>query len=336
VAEQELGAAILGLGIGRAHLRAYQAVEGVRVVAVADINPTALKQVAEEHSIPFATTDYREAVDAPGVHLVSICTPDRLHAEQAIYCLQRGKHVLCEKPIAISPSQLAELRRTAAASGVVFAAGHNYRFVPQFAALREQAAQGVLGELFLVESSYIQDLWGMRSLGPDYWRFKDPQDLFIGGAVHNVDLLQWVAGEVAEVHAYANRVLDFWPTENNFTANLRFRNGCLGHVLLAVGAKRKRKFEVWLKAYGVEGSAEAEMHEPKLMLDRGDDPGDSPREIALEKADSHQREVAHFVACVRGKERPLVGIDEASKVMSVCFAVVRSVRSGKVEPVEYV
>jgi len=190
--ERELGAAVIGLGVGKAHIRGYQALEGVRVVAIADVNSKALAAAQEQFGVPLATTDFREALDNGDVDVVSICTPDRFHAEQATYALERGKHVLCEKPIAISTNELVRLSETVDRTGMVYAAGHNYRFIPQFQALRDMVVRGDVGKPFLVDSCYIQDLWEMKAFGPDYWRFKDPQDLFIGGAVHNVDLLQWL------------------------------------------------------------------------------------------------------------------------------------------------
>jgi len=326
--DREIGAAVIGLGVGRVHLGSYQTLEGARVVAIADVSAEALEKAKTEHGIPFASTDYREAIDRPEVEVVSVCTPDRHHAEQVVYALQRGKSVLCEKPIA---TDMADLRRIVAAvraSDLTFAAGHNYRFIPQFASLQQAVARGDIGRPFLVDTCYIQDLWGMKSLGADYWRFKDPQDLFVGGAVHNVDLLQWLAGEVEEVHSYANNVLDFWPVENNYTTNLRFRNGCIGHILLELGAKRKRKFDVRLRAFGLEGSLEADNATPEVIRDLGDAPGEEPEVVRVEAANSHQLEIEHFLNCVRTGKRPLVDIEQAAKVMAVCYAAVRSAREG--------
>lgn len=331
---RDLGVLVIGLGIGRAHLRAYQAIEGVRIAAISDVNAAALAKAKDEFGSPFVSTDFREAIDRPDVDLVSICTPDRFHAEQAIYALQHGKHVICEKPIATTAAEVAQLVQAVDSSGLTFAAGHNYRFIPQFRALHDAVTAGDIGRPFLVDSAYIQDLWDMRSLGPDYWRFKDPQDLFIGGAVHNVDLLQWLAGEITEVHAYANNVLDFWPVENNYTTNLKFRSGCIGHVLLELGARRKTKFDVQLRAFGIEGSLEANNRQAQVVREIGAAPGDLPEVMPVAAANSHELELRHFVDCVRSGQHPLVDVHEAARVMSVCFAAVKSARQGSVATVE--
>jgi predicted dehydrogenase len=219
-------------------------------------------------------------------------------------------------------------------TNLTFAAGHNYRFIPQFRALYDAVVAGQIGRPFLVDTAYIQDLWGMKSLGPDYWRFKDPQDLFVGGAVHNVDLLQWLAGEISEVHSYANSVLDFWPVENNYTTNLKFKSGCIGHVLLELGAKRKTKFDVQLRAFGMEGSLEANNRQAQVVREIGEAPGDQADLVPVQEGNSHELELRHFVHCARSGERPLVDVHEAARVMSVCFAAVKSARQGGVVAVE--
>lgn len=333
---KELGAAVIGLGVGRNHISGYKAVEGVRLVAIADIDDRALANAKEEYAVPFASTDFREAVDRQDVHLVSICTPDRLHAEQAVYAMERGKHVLVEKPIAITPEQLSLLIDTVQRTGVAFVSCHNYRFIPQFEALRSMVVRGDIGEPFLVDSCYLQDLFAMKAFGPGYWRFKDPQDLFLGGAIHNVDLLRWLAGDVVEVHSYANSTLDFWPVQNNNTANLRFGNGCIGHVLLQLGSHRKTKGDVRLRAFGPKGSVEAAARLPQVVRDLGEEPGNEPEVVSVTPANSHHRQVAHFVDCVRTGRTPEVDVYQGARAMAVCFAAVKSARTGMPVAVEYV
>ena len=98
--DEDLRVAVIGLGIGRRHVQAYQQLEGVRVVALADVDESALAKARAEFSIPWASTDYRQVLSGDDVDAVSICTPDRLHAEQILYALDAGKHVFCEKPLA--------------------------------------------------------------------------------------------------------------------------------------------------------------------------------------------------------------------------------------------
>ena len=204
-----LRAAVIGLGIGRRHIQAYRALPGVEVTAVVDVESNALLSAQREFGIAQGFTDYRQALDRADIDLVSICTPDRLHAEQALAALDAGKHVLCEKPLATRSEGAAAIVRKVRETGRKLMVCHNYRFIPQFARLRQLAQAGEVGGLFYAESSYVQDLYFMETLGPNYWRLKDPQDFYLGGAVHNVDLLRWVMGEIVEVHAYATHMMPF-------------------------------------------------------------------------------------------------------------------------------
>ncbi len=330
-----LRAAVIGLGIGRRHISAYQSIPGIEVVAIADVDAQALAKARQEFGIPFAATDYERVLARSDVDLVSICTPDRLHAGQALAALAAGKHVLCEKPLATSLEDAARIVQAAKKAGRKFAVGHNYRFSPQFLKVKELVEAGELGDLFYGESSYVQDLYFMEKLGPDYWRLKDPQDFLLGGAIHNVDLLRWIVGEIEEVHSYSNHSMPFYALDDNYVSNLRFANGRIGRLLLILGSRLKDKFYVDLVLHGAEGSVKAIMQRDELVknIDRG--PGDGPEVVAVPPANSHALEIAHFVQCVREDRQPLVDVVEGAKAVAVCEAAIRSAREKRPVAVDY-
>jgi len=331
----ELGVAVIGLGIGRRHIQAYRNIPGVEVVAITDVDEEALKKTQQEYGVPFAFTDYREAIYRDDVDVVSICTPDRLHVEQSLFALEAGKHVLCEKPMATSLEDAARVVDKVRETGLKFMAGYNYRFIPQFAKVKEIVASGELGDLFFADSSYIQDLYAMEALGPDYWRFKDPQDFYLGGAVHNIDLLRWILGEIEEVHSYSNHMMPFYPIDDNYVSNFRFANGCIGRVLLVLGARLKAKFYVDLNVYGYEGGLSTSMQRSEVIKNMDKLERDTLATIPVEKANSHEREISHFVECVREDKPPLVDVVEGAKAVAVCLAGIRSAREGRPVTVDY-
>ncbi len=332
---QPLRIAVAGLGIGRRHIRAYQALPGVEVVAIADVDPQALAKARDEFAIPFASTDYEQVIARADVDAISICTPDRLHAGQAIEALEAGKHVLCEKPLATTLQDAAGVVRKVKETGRKLAVGHNYRFIPQFAHLKELADAGDLGDPFYAESSYVQDLYSMEGLGPGYWRLKDPQDFYLGGAIHNVDLLRWVLGEVEEVHSYSSHVMPFYSLDDNYISNLRFCSGRIGRVLLLLGARLRNKFHVDLAVYGPQGSLKATMQRDELLRNCGRADDASPEVLPIARADSHALEIAHFVDCIRQGRQPLVDVVEGARGIAVCEAAIRSAREGRPVPVDY-
>lgn len=331
----ELRVAVIGLGFGRRHIQAYQGLPGVTVQAIVAQNAQRREETAREYGIPAAYERYEDVLTRRDIDLVSICTPDRLHARQALDTLAAGAHVLCEKPVATTLEDAAALVRAVRETGLVFAAGHNYRFFPQFARLKVLVDEGAVGDPLLGESSYVQDLYAMESLGPGYWRFADPQDFYLGGAIHNVDLLRWVMGEVREVHAYSTHGMPFYPLDDTYVSQFTFEGGRIGRLLLVLGARLKEKFRFDLNVYGREGALRAALGRDEVVVDVDRLGGEAPTALPVEGADPIALEIAHVVECVRTGRQPLVDVVEGARAVAVCLAAVRSAREGQPVAMDY-
>jgi UDP-N-acetylglucosamine 3-dehydrogenase len=332
---QTLGVAVVGLGIGRRHIQAYARVPGVRLVAIAGTDVGALDRTRLEFDVPIACQDLDEILALPDVDAVSICTPDRLHTEQSLAALRAGKHVLVEKPLAISLEEARAVVRAAGTADRALMVGHNYRFIPQFARLKQLVDSSAMGPPFYAESSYIQDLYAMERLGPEYWRFKDPQDFYLGGAIHNVDMLRWLLGEIAEVHAFATHIMPFYPLDDNYVTNFRFDGGQIGRLLLILGARLKDQFLVDVSAYGPQGGLRATMQRDEVVQNLAGLPGDTPLIVPIESADSFALEIAHFVDCIRAGSRPMVDAIEGARNVAVCLAAIQSAQENRPIRVDY-
>jgi predicted dehydrogenase len=157
----KLRAGVIGTGfIGPVHIEALRRL-GVPIVALCDV-PERVRPAAERLAIPQAYTDYRELLRSSDVDVVHITAPNRYHAEMSLAALQAGKHVVCEKPLAMNTRETAAILRAARRAGVVFAVNYNVRFYPAVLQLRRAVANGELGEIIHVNGSYFQD-----------WLFKD-------------------------------------------------------------------------------------------------------------------------------------------------------------------
>jgi len=332
--DEMLNAGVIGLGVGRTHIQGYK-VAGAEVVGIADVFEPGLKKAQDEYGIAAGYTDYRELLARDDVDVVSICTPDRLHAEQVLAALDAGKHVLCEKPMAITMNDAGAIVRKVRETGLKFMMCHNYRFIPQFEQLKERLDTGILGDVFYADSSYVQDLYAMEAFGKDYWRFKDPQDLYLGGAVHNVDLMLWLLGEIEEVSAYSNDAWKFYPLDENYVSNFKFANGCIGRVLLILGAKMKDEFFVDLNVYGAGGALKTTMQRPELVVNVGALAGDAPDVVQVEQVNPHHRAIAHFVECVGEDKTPSITVEDGARAVAVCLAAIQSAREGRPVKVDY-
>ena len=191
-----LRAAIAGTGfIGAVHARSAR-LAGARVVGVAASSPETARQAAGALCAERAFDSAEELVAAADVDVVHICTPNHLHVPLALAALAAGKHVICEKPIALDPADAHSLLDAADEAGVVAAVPFVYRYYPTVREARERVRGGRTGAVRLLHGSYLQD-WLLRP-DDDNWRV----DARLGGASrafadigsHWCDLAEFVSG----------------------------------------------------------------------------------------------------------------------------------------------
>jgi predicted dehydrogenase len=154
---KEIGVAVAGTGfIGPVHVEALKRI-GVTVVGILGSSHAKSRAAAEAQGLPKAYASYDEVLKDSEVHAVHLAVPNRLHYEMAKRALQSGKHVLCEKPLAMNSKESAELVEVAANSGLQAGVCYNIRFYPLNLEAREMARYGQLGQVYSVVGSYVQD-----------------------------------------------------------------------------------------------------------------------------------------------------------------------------------
>ncbi|HEX3738757.1 MAG TPA: Gfo/Idh/MocA family oxidoreductase, partial [Terriglobales bacterium] len=154
----KLKTAIFGTGfMGRVHLEAVRRVENVEAVAIAGRNAEAAKKLGAGFGISTTTTDYREVLRDPAIDAVHICTPNAQHFSMAKDALSAGKHVLCEKPLAVSAKEAEELVGLAKKNGLRNCTCHNLRYYPVVQQMRRMREAGDLGDILVVQGTYSQD-----------------------------------------------------------------------------------------------------------------------------------------------------------------------------------
>jgi predicted dehydrogenase len=197
---REIKAAVVGTGfIGVVHVEALRRL-GIEVTGVVGSSPERAAEKAKAFALPAPYPSFEAMLADPAVGVVHLTTPNHLHYEQARAALAAGKHVVCEKPLAMSSAETAELLRLAEQSGLVHAVNFNIRFYPQCQEARARVRAGEIGDVRLVSGGYLQD-WLL--LDTDWnWRL-DPA---AGGALravgdigsHWLDLVQFITGRRVE------------------------------------------------------------------------------------------------------------------------------------------
>lgn len=318
----KLGAAVVGVGYaGRQHADAYRRHPMTELRAVVTRDPANFQ---DAQGVATVTAQLDEVLADPHVDIVSICTPDLLHAEQVEKALEAGKHVLCEKPLAPTAQECRRILDAARASGKKVMTGQILRFAPQFESIHKMVHTGELGAPFFVEADYLHNLEPFLS----GWR-SDPAyrpNLTLGGGCHPVDLLRWLVGEVKEVHAYGNRqvLLDSAYPHDCILISMTFQSGCVGKVLISGGCRRP--YALNLSVYGDQGTIEND----KLFLNRIDHLQDwmnLPLPVE-EEYPYYYQEIDHLVDCIVHDKTPRVDAVEGARSVAVCLAADLSMERG--------
>jgi len=203
--KRTLGVGIIGTGfIGPAHVEAARRTFLAEVVSVADVDEETARCKAEQLAVGKYFGDYRRLLQSDDIDVVHICTPNYLHYQMAKDALLAGKHVICEKPLAMNRKEAEELVELAEKMGKVHAVHFNVRFYPLVREARELVHSGAVGKVFAVHGSYLQD-WLFYET--DYnWRL-EPELSGLSRAVadigsHWLDLVEYITGQkVVEVFA---------------------------------------------------------------------------------------------------------------------------------------
>jgi predicted dehydrogenase len=300
---QTLRVAVAGTGfIGRVHVRSAR-LAGAHVVGVAASSPDSAARAAHELRVERAYADAEELAEAPDVDVVHICTPNHLHEPVALRALEAGKHVVCEKPVALDAAGAQRLAAAAQAAGRVVAVPFVYRFHPMVRDARARVASGELGRVRLLHGSYQQD-W---LLTPDdaNWRV----DAALGGTSrafadigsHWCDLVEFVAGcRIVRLLAHtvtavpervaADAVVTFGSaqpgvaerrpvdTEDVVMALFQTDTGATGSVVVSQ-VSPGRKNRLWFELDGEHASVVFDQEQPEtLWLGRRDAAAMVPRD----------------------------------------------------------
>ena len=223
------------------HLPAFKSCQDAgraELVAVADPIAESARRAAERFGVPRALTDYRDLLALP-VDAVSVCTPNAYHEEIALVALDAGKHVLCEKPPAMSYAGARAMHQRAGRAGRATAVNFRYRWVPAAAFVRDLVAGGELGELYHVYANYFNGTLHDPAT-PMQWRQARAESG--SGALgdlgsHLIDLCRWWVGEFAGVQGQLRTFVPERPLTDGGTGRVDVDDAASFHARFANGAE---------------------------------------------------------------------------------------------------
>jgi predicted dehydrogenase len=243
---RKLRVGILGSGFGaNVHIPAYQTKQDVEVVAlgVTQAGFERGKEIADRFGIPWVFTDYDELVTSPEVDLVSIAVPPFLHYPLTSKALKAGKHILCEKPMALNVTEAREMLRLAQETKKICMIDFEFRFLPSRQEMKKLVEDGYLGKTYCIHASMFFDYNASPTGKAWNWLSEREKGGGILGAVgsHYIDFLLWMFGDVVEICGRPETFVEYRyhlgsgktrrvETEDSFSFICQFSSGAHGVV----------------------------------------------------------------------------------------------------------
>lgn len=248
--------AIIGCGhIANKHIEAIAKIDGAKLIGLCDTNAMRLKELQTSLQVACFTDLTEMLASLTQIDVVCICTPSGLHVQHAVKAAQAGKHLIIEKPIALTLEDVDTMVGTATQHDVKIAVVHPNRFRPAIQRLKWALDQELFGKISHVnvtlrwnrdQSYYDQSIWrGTRDMDGG---------VLMNQAIHSLDLLQWLFGSIVQVKAMIDTRIRHIESEDVAVATLKFANGALG-VVEAATTIYQANLEESISAFGETGYA---------------------------------------------------------------------------------
>lgn len=268
---KKLGIGLVGYGgIGRVHAMAYRDIgfhyglpaDQFQILGVATSRMETAGAAAEEIGCPMATTDFRDLIRDPRIHVIDCCTPNRFHREVVLAAAEAGKAIYCEKPLAMDAAEAEAMASAVERAGVPSQMTFHFRFFPSIMRAKEIMDSGSLGRIFSFRCRYFRSSY-IDPLKPLSWRLQ--KKMSGGGALfdlgsHGLDLLYHLLGAFREVNANMETLIPMRPlspgsnemgrvdVDDYAVLNLRTGDGTPGLLetsRMGTGATNDLVLEIW-------------------------------------------------------------------------------------------
>jgi predicted dehydrogenase len=331
---ERLGAAVIGLGVGAQHARAYRRLPDVELRWVYDLDQERARAFAAELGSVEVASSIQQILGDPRTDVVSIASYDEAHFEQVVAALDAGKHVFCEKPLCRSLEELAVIRRAAERSGRQLASNLVLRAAPLYRWLSAAVAAGDFGSLYAIDGDY---LYGRLEKITGGWRNETPDySVMQGGGVHLVDLMLSLAGErPRRVSATGSRICTretAFRYHDFVAATFEFASGLVGRITANFGCVHRHQHV--LRAFGTKATfvyddAGARLHKSRDPAISGQ-PLEAPP-LPASKGDL----IPDFIRAIREQREPAQHLGHELAVIAACVAADRSLASDHPLSIEY-
>lgn len=338
---KKIGYAVVGLGVGKSHADAAFKSENADLIAVCDLIEEKLEKARNNYPGVLTYTDFDEMLKNPDIDIVSIALPSGMHAEFAVRAMEAGKNVLVEKPIDITVEAAMKIEEARIRTGMKAGVVHQNRNNPDMAPIIEAVRSGKIGDLILgdfavkwfrtqeyYDNGGWRGTWGMDGGGS-----------LMNQAVHTIDLMQWIMGDVESITGHMGIYNHKIETEDLTASLIKFKSGAVATFISTTCAYPG--IRTGIKIYGTKGSIEADgdtlemwkfngadENEEKEMLEKYGGKG-SAAALDPTLCVGHASIVEDMIAAVRDNRDPQIVPSEAIKSVKIVNAIYESARTGK-------
>jgi len=324
--------AIVGAGVwAQNHLTGWRGQPDAKVTWVVRSTDEGARATAERWNVENHAADWRAVASRDDVDVVDVLLPHDLHAEAVCFALERGKHVVVEKPLAPTLRDAQLIVETARRTGRRVMISENWIYSTFVRKAKAVIEAGDIGKPFMLRTVLEMDVrTGFKGLT---WRY-DPKRMgggaLMDGGTHNISVCRHLLGEIESVAAAQGSFVftDFAPLEDAIVVLMRFANGALGTLSIAWGAQRERPRSEFT-ILGSEGTIEFDTHQRSFLLSRD---GTRRESVDLQASRGFVEQMRHFLDCLKNGSEPTTSPDEQIGSLKAILAAYRSAQSGAFVP----
>ena len=319
---------MIGAGaIAQSYVQAIEECEDADLVAVTDVREDAAAAAARVAGCT-SFTNIEKMLQSASFDAAIVCTPPATHAEICIRLLERGVHVLCEKPLAVSSDQAEEMLAAAEKSGNKFTMASKFRFVEDVVKAKSIVASGMIGEIVLLENAFT----GYVDMS-SRWN-SDPSisggGVLIDNGTHSVDLIRYFLGPLTQIHAVEGKRIQNLQVEDTVRVFVRTEDEAMGSVDLSWSLNKQ--LPRYLSVYGARGTVIVGWQESKYR--RSSDEEWTHFGKGYNKVQAFRDQINNFTNAILGREELLLQPEDALASVRVIEAAYEAMRNDVWVPIE--
>lgn len=330
-----VGIALVGMGWwGKKMLNVLGAAPGdIRVVRAVEPDVAGVQALCDAKGIP-VSADYADALNDPAVEAVVLATPHSLHEAQIAAAVAAGKHVFCEKPLALTKAGAEKAVALCQAAGLVLGMGHERRWEPPIAAMLAAADSGALGRLHQIEANFSHDKF--LSLDRDNWRLKAdqaPAGGMTATGIHLLDLSVRLMGAAQSVLCICEKLSSDLPNGDTVAAFVKFKGGGTSYVSASLANPFMSRFTVYGSKGWIDIRDKAHVESPDGWIVTSAMAGGPITTVEVAPAEPVKDNLVSFARAVRGSETYPITATHLVDNIALLEAIFASALSGKIETV---